>query len=161
MGASQLPKGALPNGIDTDRLVQIANDLKTLEQQRGKLLDELEHIAGGAPIAPRHERPPLSWVPPKNAPALAPRRRGRPPGSLNKAKPTAAPSGAGRKRRKGLTIDIVGVLADGNSHTAGDIVGKLKLPATKSKISSVSTTLVRLAKQGRVKKDKVRGYRAA
>ena len=139
--------------IDTDRLVTIAHELKSLDQRRDKLLAELHRIAGGGAPAP------LSWVPTKPAPAAAPRRRGpgRPPGSRNQAKPSApAP---GRKRRKGLTTDVVGLLAGGGSYTAGEIVAKLGLPAKRSK--SVSTTLVRLGKEGRVKKDKVRGYRAA
>jgi hypothetical protein len=73
------------------------------------------------------------------------------------AKP-AAPAPGG-KRRKGLTTDIMGLLAGGGSYTAGEIVAQLKLPKTRSK--SVSPTLVRLRKAGRLKKDKVRGYRAA
>jgi hypothetical protein len=145
--------------IDTNRLVQIAAALKELELSKEKLLAELQRIAGGESAAPRRGRPPLSWVPAPTA-AVAPRRRGRPPGSKNRAKPAVAPA-PGRKPRKGLTTDIVGLLAGGGAFTAGDIVGKLKLPATKSKISSVSTTLVRLVKDGRVKKDSKRGYRAA
>jgi hypothetical protein len=135
--------------IDTDRLVQIANELRSLDQHREKLLAELQRIAGGI-SAP--------------APAARRRGRGRPPDSRNKAKPAVAPAKAaapasGRKRRKGLTTDILGLLSDGAAYTAGEIVVKLGLPAKRSK--SVSTTLVRLAKEGRVKKDKERGYRAA
>ena len=141
--------------IDTDRLVQIANELKSLDQRRDKLLAELHRIAGGGTPTP------LSWVSTKRAPAAAPRRRGpgRPPGSRNQAKPVA--SAPGRKRRKGLTTDVVGLLADGNAYTAGDIVGKLGLSPPKKKIASVGATLSRLVKEGRVKKDKLRGYRAA
>jgi predicted transcriptional regulator len=73
----------------------------------------------------------------------------------------AAAPAPGRKRRKGLTTDIVGLLAGGGSYTAGEIVAQLKLPKTTSQTASVSTTLVRLRKEGRVKKDKERGYRAA
>jgi hypothetical protein len=144
--------------IDTDRLVQIANELKTLDERRGKLLAELQRIAGGGAPAP------LSWAPTKPARAAVPRRRGRPPGSRNQAKVMVAPAkpltpAPSRKRRKGLTTDVMGLLAGGGSYTAGEIVAKLGLPAKRSK--SVSTTLVRLGKEGRVKKDKVRGYRAA
>jgi hypothetical protein len=128
--------------IDTDRLVQIAHELKTLDQHRAKLLDELQRLAGGI-----------------GGPVPAARRRGRPPGSRNQAKP-AAPA-PGRKRRKGLTTDIMGLLADGAAYTAGDIVEKLGLQPKKSKIASVGATLFRLAKAGRVKKDATRGYRAA
>jgi len=141
--------------IDTDRLVQIANELKSLDQRRDKLLAELHRIAGGGAPAP------LSWVPTKPAPAAAPRRRGpgRPPGSRNQAKPSApAP---GRKRRKGLTTDVVGLLAGGGAFTASDIVEKLGLQPRKGKISTVGATLFRLVQAGRVKKDKERGYRAA
>ncbi len=49
----------------------------------------------------------------------------------------------------------------GGAHTAGEIVAALKLPKTTSQVASVSTTLVRLAKESRVKKDKERGYRVA
>jgi len=129
--------------VDPDRLVQIAADLKELDRRRDALLVELARIAGGG----------------GGAAAPAARQRGRPPGSRNRAKPTA--STPGRKRRKGLTTDIVGLLADGSAYTAGDIVKKLGIPATPGKVSSVSTTLVRLAKEGRVKKDATRGYRAA
>ena len=146
--------------IDTDRLVQIANELKTLEQQREQLVAELQRIAGGgAPSAPRRGRPPLSWVPARAAQTTAPRRRGRPPGSKNRAK-AAAPA-PGRKPRKGLTTDVVGLLADGNAYTAGDIVAKLGLSPKTKKIATVGATLFRLVKDGRVKKDAKRGYRAA
>jgi hypothetical protein len=135
--------------IDTDRLVQIAAELKTLDQNREKLLGELQRIAGGSDGA-----------------APATRRRGRPPGSRNKAKPAVAPAKSaapapGRKPRKGLTTNIVGLLADGGAYTAGDIVAKLGLSPRKTKIATVGATLFRLVKEGRVKKDKVRGYRAA
>jgi hypothetical protein len=146
--------------IDTDRLVQIANELKTLDERRGKLLAELQRIAGGGAPAP------LSWAPTKPARAAVPRRRGRPPGSRNQAKVMVAPAkpltpAPSRKRRKGLTTDVMGLLAGGGSYTAGEIVAQLKLPKTTSQTASVSTTLVRLRKEGRVKKDKERGYRAA
>jgi len=55
----------------------------------------------------------------------------------------------------------MGLLADGGAYTAGDIVGKLGLSPKKNKIATVGATLFRLVKEGRVKKDKVRGYRAA
>jgi len=133
--------------IDTNRLVQIANELKSLDKRRDDLLAELQRIAGGV-----------------GSTAPAARRRGRPPGSRNQ-KPAATPAKAapapGRKPRKGLTTDVVGLLADGGSYTAGDIVGKLGLSPRKSKIATVGATLFRLVKEGRVKKDKVRGYRAA
>jgi hypothetical protein len=129
--------------IDTDRLVQIAAELKELDRSREALLAELQRIAGGG----------------SGAISPAPRRRGRPPGSKNQAKP-AAPA-PGRKRRKGLPTDIVGLLADGNAYTAGDIVGKLRLSPRKSKIATVGATLFRLVKEGRVKKDAERGYKAA
>ena len=127
--------------IDTDRLVQIANELKTLDQDREKLLAELQRIAGGI----------------GGTPAPSARRRGRPPGSRNQAKPAVAPAKSapapGRKPRKGLTTDIMGLLADGNAYTAGDIVGKLGLSPPKKKIASVGATLSRPVKEGRVKKD--------
>ena len=47
------------------------------------------------------------------------------------AKP--AVSGTERKRRKGLTTDIVGPLADGAAYTAGDIVEKLGLQPKKTR----------------------------
>jgi len=140
--------------IDTNRLVEIATQLKGLDRLQETLLAELQRVAGGAPAARRGGRPPTTQ-------AVAPRRRGRPPGSKNKANAATPASGGGGKRRKGLTTDVLGVLADGGSHTAGDIVEKLKLQPKKGKIASVGATLFRLVKEGRVKKDKVRGYRAA
>ena len=136
--------------VDTNRLVQIAADLKELDRRRDALLAELARIAGGG----------------GGVAAPAARRRGRPPGSRNQVKtvavaPARPASKPGRKRRKGLTTDILGLLADGSAYTAGEIVAKLGIPATPGKVSSVSTTLVRLAKEGRVKKDATRGYRAA
>jgi hypothetical protein len=136
--------------IDTDRLVTIANELKTLEQRREGLLAELQRIAqgisGAVSVAPRRGRPPLSWHPTKVV-------------TSPKVVPTVA---RGRKRRMGLTTDIVEFLkSSGGAHTAGEIVAGLKLPKTKSGVSTVSTTLVRLAKEGRAKKDAQRGYRAA
>ena len=134
--------------LDTNRLVQIAGELKELDQHREKLLSELQRIAGGIGGA---------------APTA---RRGRPPGSRNRAKPAVAPAKSavtapGRKPRKGLTTNIVEFLkSGGGAYTAGEIVAGLKLPKTKSGMATVSTTLVRLAKEGRAKKDKVRGYRA-
>ncbi len=71
------------------------------------------------------------------------------------------PAVPGRKPRKGLTTDLMGLLADGNAYTAGDIVGKLRLSPRKTKIATVGATLFRLVKEGRVKKGKERGYRAA
>jgi hypothetical protein len=151
--------------IDTDRLLQIANELKAHDERREKLLAELQRIAGGitggAPAAPRRGRPPGSRNQASQGTAVVVRRGpGRPPGSRNQAKPGApAPS---RKPRKGLTTDIVEFLKNGGgAYTAGEIVAGLKLPSTKSRVSTVSTTLTRLAKEGRLKKDKVRGYRAA
>jgi len=136
--------------IDTNRLVQIANELKDLDQRREKLLAELQRIAGGIsggiPAAPH---------------------RGRPPGSRNQAKAVVAPAkpvtqAPSRKRRKGLTTNVVEFLKNsGGAHTAGELVAALKLPVTKSQSASVSTTLMRLVKEGRAKKDKERGYRAA
>jgi len=137
--------------VDTNRLVQIAADLKELDRRRDALLAELARIAGGG----------------GGAAAPAARRRGRPPGSRNRAKAVAvAPakptaSTPGRKRRKGLTTDIVGLLADGSAYTAGEIVEKLGLQPRKGKIATVGATLTRLMKEGRVKKDATRGYRAA
>jgi hypothetical protein len=136
--------------IDTDRLVTIANELKSLDKRREDLLAELARIAGGVA-----------------GPAAVVRRGpGRPPGSRNEAKPAApgkpATAAPRRRRRGGLTTGIVDFLkASGGAHTAGELVVALKRPKTKSGISTVSTTLVRLAKEGRVKKDKERGYRAA
>jgi hypothetical protein len=135
--------------MDADRLMQIAAELKTLDQRREGLLAELGRIAGGIG----------GW-------AVVASRRGRPPGSRNQAKAVVAPAkpatqAPGRKPRKGLTTDIVGLLADGGSYTAGDIVEKLRLSPKKGKISTVGATLFRLVKEGRAKKDKERGYRAA
>jgi hypothetical protein len=136
--------------IDTDRLIQIAAELKNLDQHREHLLAELQRLArdiGGGTVA-------------------VPRRPGRPPGARTQvkgavqARPAAAASGG--KRRKGLTTDIIEFLkSSGGAHTAGEIVAALNLPKTKSGVSTVSTTLVRLAKEGRARKDKQRGYRAA
>jgi hypothetical protein len=128
--------------VDTNRLVQIAADLKELDRRRDSLLAELARIAGNGV-----------------GPAAGPRRRGRPPGSRNRTKPPV--STPGRKRRKGLTTDIVGLLADGKAYTAGDIVEKLGLQPKKGKIATVGATLFRLVKQGSVKKDATRGYRVA
>jgi hypothetical protein len=135
--------------IDTDRLAQLAGELKSLDQQREKLLAELHRIAGGsgggASVAPRRGRPPRSLLPtmaPSRAELAVPRRNGG--------------------RKKGLTTAIVDLLqGNGAAYTAGDIVKDLRLPKTKSQIASVSTTLVRLAKEGRLKKDEERGYVAA
>jgi hypothetical protein len=154
-----------PMPIDTDRLVQIANELKSIDERRDKLLAELHHIAGGigggVPAVPRRGRPPGSRnrASAQGTAVVVRRGPGRPPGSRNKAKPVA--SAPGRKRRKGLTTDVMGLLAGGGSYTAGDIVEKLGLQPRKGKISTVGATLFRLVKEGRVKKDKVRGYRAA
>jgi hypothetical protein len=128
--------------IDTDRLVTIANELKTLEQHKERLLAELQHISRGdsghAPVQGSPGRPRLSPI--QSQPAI----------------PT------GRKPRKGLTSTIVDFLrSSGGAHTAGEIVAGLNLSRTKGRLSTVSTTLVRLAKEGRVKKDKERGYRGA
>jgi hypothetical protein len=131
--------------MSIDRLVQIANELKTLDHHRAKLLTELERIAGGL----------------SGGVAAAPRR-----GHLSRSSvvPTVAPSRAElvvsrRRRKKGLTTAIVDLLqGNGAAYTAGDVVRDLKLPKTKSQIASVSTTLVRLAKEGRVAKDEERGY---
>jgi len=157
--------------IDTNHLIQIANELKALDQHREKLFAELQRIAdgiGGAPAAPRRGRPPGSRTQASAQAAAAVVRRGsgRPPGSRNQAKavvPTKPVAPAPRrKRRSGLTRKVVDFLkSSGGAHTAGEIVAALKLPKTTSQIASVSTTLVRLAKEGRAKKDRVRGYRAA
>jgi hypothetical protein len=158
--------------IDTNRLVQIANELKSLDQHREKLLAELQRIAGeisgGASIAPRRGRPPgePTRASAQKAAVVVRRGPGRPPGSRNQAKPAgpatpAAPSPR-KGRRGGLTTGVVDFLkTSGGAHTAGEIVAALKLPKTTSGLATVSTTLVRLAKAGRVKKDKERGYRAA
>jgi hypothetical protein len=156
--------------MDHDRLIQIAAELKSLDQRRVGLLAELGRIAQGT----------------GGASAIIRRRPGRPPGSRNNAKPpTPAPSRPGRlprslasaappsraelvvhrgigRRKKGLTTAIVDLLqGTGAAYTAGDIVRDLKLPKTKSQISSVSTTMGRLVKEGRAKKDEERGYLAA
>jgi hypothetical protein len=128
--------------VDTDRLVRIASELKALDEHREKLLAELQLVARGIGGAVFIGSP-----------------RGRP--RLSSIRAAHVPPAPGRKRRKGLTIDIVGLLADGNAYTAGDIVGKLGLSPKKSRIATVGATLFRLVKEGRVKKDKVRGYRAA
>jgi len=135
--------------IDTDRLVQIANELKSLDQHREKLLAELQRIArdvsGGAPAAPRRGRPPRSSLP-----AVPPSRGERGVRRTN------------GRRKRGLTSSVLEFLkSSGGAHTAGELVAALNRPKTKSSISTLSTTLVRLAKEGRVKKDKERGYRAA
>jgi hypothetical protein len=136
--------------IDTERLVHIANELKSIDQQREKLLAELQRLAGevsggGPAITPRRGRPPRAL--PAPAPSQAPLTVHRPKGG---------------RRKKGLTTAVVDFLTkSGGAHTAGEIVAELKLPKTTSQIASVSTTLVRLARIGRVKKDKERGYRVA
>jgi hypothetical protein len=134
--------------IDTNRLIQIANELKTLDQHRQRLLAELQRIAGDvtgvAPVARRRGRPPRASVPaapPSRAELVVPRRNGG--------------------RTKGLTSAVLDFLkSSGGAHTAGEIVVALRRPKTKSGLATVSTTLVRLAREGRVKKDKERGYRA-
>ena len=72
--------------IDTDLLVAIANELKTLDQDK-KLLAELQRIAGGI----------------GGTPALA--VADAPPGSPEPGKPAVAPAKSapapGRKPRKG------------------------------------------------------------
>jgi Fe2+ or Zn2+ uptake regulation protein len=66
----------------------------------------------------------------------------------------------GRPGKPGLRVAIIELLkSSGKAHTATDIIVKLNLPKTKN--ASVRTTLWQLANEGRVKKDKVRGYRAA
>jgi len=139
--------------INTDRLVQIAAELKALDQHREKLLAELQRLAsglsGGVSVAPRRGRPPRSSVAAKPRPTDAP----------NRSEPRARRPNVRRKR--GLTTAIMNLLeGTGAAYTAGDIVRDLKLSKTKSQISTVSTTLVRLAKEGRLKKDEERGYLA-
>ena len=129
--------------IDTDRLIQIAGELKDMEQRRERLLTELQLISQGearsvnsTKVASVQVRSPSPTKPPVM------RRR--------------------RQRKAGLSVAIVDLLkSSGGAHTAGDIVTRLNLPNTKGQTASVSTSLVRLAKEGRLKKDKVRGYRAA
>src|ERR1700722_5982702 len=149
--------------IDTDRLVQIAAELKELDRSKEHLLAELQRIVGGigaaAPVARQRGRP-RGLGTKARAQGAAPVVPGRPRGSLNQ--PKAAAPGVGRKPRKGLAADIVEFLkSSGGAHTAGELVAALKRPKTKGGIASISTTLVRLAKEGRAKKDKERGYRAA
>ena len=139
---------------------------------RERIVDELQRIAGGiggvAPVARRRGRPPSSrtQASAQGPTAVVRRGPGRPPGSRNQAKPAGAPAPAtaparGRRRRKGLTTAVVDLLkSSGGAYTAGEIVAQLKLPKTTSQTASVSTTLVRRRKAGRVKRDKVRGYRA-
>jgi hypothetical protein len=67
MAASRLLEEHHRMAIDTDRLVTIANELKSMEKRREELLGELHRIAGGA----------------GGAASLVPRRRGRPPRSMN------------------------------------------------------------------------------
>jgi hypothetical protein len=159
--------------VDTDRLVQLAIELKNIDQRREGLLAELGRIAhsigGTLPVVVRRApgRPP-GQAKPAAAPAKGiggsgsiALRRGRPALSWQPAKLVPAVA-YGRKQRKGLTTDIVEFLkSSGGAHTAGEIVAALNLPKTKSGVSTVSTTLVRLAKEGRAKKDRERGYRAA
>jgi hypothetical protein len=152
--------------IDTERLVQIANELKSLNQNREKLLAELQRIAGaiggGVPAAPRRGRPPGSrnQASAQGTAAVVRRGPGRPPRSLAPA--VAVPPVTDRKPGKSLTTDIVEFLkSGGGAYTAGDIITRLKLPATKHQNWSVSNALVRLVQEGRLKKDKVRGYKAA
>jgi len=130
--------------VDTDRLVQIAAELKELDGHRDSLLGELARIAGALGGNGVH-------------PAV---RRGRPPGSRNRPRPAQLVNG--RRPRKGLATDIVEFLKrGGGAYTAAEVVEGLKLPKSKSKASTVSTTLTRLTKEGRAKKDAQRGYRAA
>jgi hypothetical protein len=129
--------------IDTDRLITVANELKTLDERREKLLAELHRIAqgisGGGLVTPRQASPARSGAPAK-----------------------IAPLALSRGRTKGITADIVDFLkSGGGAYTAGEILAGLRLPKSKSRLSTISTTLVRLAKEGRAKKDKQRGYRAA
>jgi hypothetical protein len=153
--------------IDTDRLVHIAAELKTLDQRREKLLDELQRIAGsiggGAPAVRRGPGRPLgsrNQASGQGTAAVVSRGPGRPPRSLAPA--VAVPAATGRKPGKSLTTDIVEFIKNGDgAYTAGEVIAGLHLPATKRQNWSVSNSLVRLVKEGRLKKDKVRGYRAA
>jgi hypothetical protein len=140
--------------IDTDRLVQIANELKSIDQHREKLLAELQRVAGGrdggAPVARRPGRPSRSLAPAKLLPVV-------PPSRAEFVVPQKKPAPKER-----LTTAVVDLLkSSGGAHTAGDIITRLNLPATKRQNWSVSNALVRLVNDGRLKKDKVRGYRAA
>ena len=125
--------------IDTDRLVQIAHELKSLDERRQKLLAELQRIAGGTsggvPASPRRGRPPGSRTK-ASAQGTAPvvrRGPGRPPGSRNQAKPAVTPAkptpAPTRKRRKGLTTNVVEFLKPAAAPTPpADTVGQLWAP---------------------------------
>jgi hypothetical protein len=147
--------------MDADRLIQIAAELKTLDQRREGLLAEIGRIAAGIGVrgsaAPRRGRPPGS----KNQASVVRRGPGRPSGFQNQTKPVASMRGG--KRRSGITASIVEFLKNGGggAYTAGEILDGLKLPKSKGLATTIGTTLVRLAKEGRAKKDKQRGYRAA
>ena len=142
--------------IDTSRLVQIAAELKELDQRRERLLVELQRIAGGgaAPVVHRGPgRPPGSGT---KATAHVRRGPGRLPGSRNQAKPVAPTSG--RKPRKGLTTDIMGLLADGAAYTAGDIAREASGSRRRRRRSrrSVPRCSGSSRRASRVKKDKER-----
>jgi len=129
---------------DTARLVEIASELKQVEDRRARLLSEMQSLLGGE----------------RRGPGRPPGRPGRPAGRAVARKPAGARRG--RQRRAGLSTSLLDLLkSTGGAFTAGDLVERLNLPKTKNQISSVSTTLVRLVKEGRAKKDKQRGYRAA
>jgi hypothetical protein len=67
-------------------VAKILEDLKQEKEQLEQAISTLERLAQGR--APRRGRPP-TWMSTEGA-AAAPKKRGRPPGSKNKAKTTAA-----------------------------------------------------------------------
>jgi hypothetical protein len=139
-------------GVDTDRLVNAGKRDGEARQAAGG--DRRRAAARGfrerARCRPGLRRAlPLPPAPPFLPPGYAPTRE-----ELIVRRP-------GRKRppQPGTSVDIVEILKRTRSAlTARDVMAKLNLPVTR--YASIRTILWQLVRNGRLKKDSVRGYRA-